>query len=80
MYGSLTFIVRAIDIKSYGHILPRAVTSFLSWSCTDSIVTILYVVISLFQALGHAKLLSFLTWLAAQCRWYTGSVSFKKRK
>lgn len=43
MYGSLTFIIRAIDIKSYGHVLPRPLTSFLSWSCTDSIITILYV-------------------------------------
>lgn len=43
MYVSLTFMLRAIDIKSYGHIMPRAVTSFLSFSCTDALITILYV-------------------------------------
>lgn len=43
IYGSITFLLRAIDIKSYDHVLPRAVTNFLSWSCTDTLITILYV-------------------------------------
>lgn len=43
IYISITFLVRAIDIKSYDHILPRAVSSFFNWSCTDALITILYV-------------------------------------
>lgn len=44
IYASVTFILRAIDPKSYGHILPRAVSNLLSYTCTDALVTVMYAI------------------------------------
>lgn len=40
MYAATTFVLRAIDPKSYGHIFPIAITNFLSYTCTDALLTI----------------------------------------
>ncbi|OWY98324.1 hypothetical protein PHMEG_00030937, partial [Phytophthora megakarya] len=36
-YASLTLILRGIDPSSYGHVIPRPISSFLSDSCTAAL-------------------------------------------
>jgi hypothetical protein len=36
-YASLTFVIRGVDPSSYGHVLPRPISSFFSDSCTAAL-------------------------------------------